>query len=53
MCLELYWHSIQVLLNERACLLQLAFLRQNKKGVTTLNIINPENEGIGECISAL
>ncbi|XP_025115355.1 bromodomain-containing protein 7-like isoform X2 [Pomacea canaliculata] len=24
----------------------LAFLRQNKKGVTTLNIINPENEGI-------
>ena len=34
--------------NDVCCgLFQLVFLRRNKKGVTTLNILNPENEGIG------
>ena len=28
-------------------LFQLVFLHRNKKGVTTLNILNPEDEGIG------
>ena len=45
-----YWVTQQKRKNKTdVCygLFQLVFLRRNKKGVTTLNILNPENEGIG------